>query len=39
MTISYANHAMAVPTAATVRLIVIAITTLCKSAGRKEASA
>jgi len=35
MTISYAIHATAVPMAIIVRLIVIAITTLCRSAVEK----
>jgi hypothetical protein len=39
MAISYAIHATAVPIAIMVRLIVIAITTLCKSAGQKDANA
>jgi hypothetical protein len=39
MTISYANHATAVPRARTVRLIVIAITTLCQIAEQKDANA
>jgi hypothetical protein len=39
MTISYAIHATAVPMAIIVRLIVIAITTLCRSADRKDANA
>jgi hypothetical protein len=32
-------HATAVPVAIMVRLIVIAITTLCQSAGKKDANA
>jgi hypothetical protein len=39
MTISYAIHATAVPMAIIIRLIVIAITTLCKTAGQKDANA
>jgi hypothetical protein len=33
------NHATAVPMTATVRLIVIAITTLCQTAEQKDANA
>jgi hypothetical protein len=33
------NHATAVPMTTTVRLIVIAITTLCQTAEQKEANA
>ncbi|MGD0850076.1 hypothetical protein [Bradyrhizobium sp.] len=39
VTISYAIHATAVPVAIIVRLIVVAITTLCKTAARKGANA
>jgi hypothetical protein len=33
------NHATAVPMAPTVRLIVIAVTTLCQTAEQKDANA
>jgi hypothetical protein len=33
------NHATAVPMTTTIRLIVIAITTLCQTAEQKEANA
>jgi hypothetical protein len=39
MTISYAIHATAVPMAIIVRLIVVAITALCKSAEQEGANA